>query len=168
MQVKLEFELDQPVDRPLIQSSSRNANGEIIFGTNSELLGTRLPRLAAGNYVYRISKHGDPVGRENCVRLVYEHDDSMHKLRSPYSCAVCLASHLALDLLLWAFAKSAGGSIRRRTAAIRGTTRRRGLAPFLDSPSARTTRRKRSNSSSCFSDKSIRSLLSAYLRHSQG
>jgi hypothetical protein len=54
MQVELEFQLDQPVDRPLIQYSLCNVNGEVIFGTNSELLGTTLPRLTPGRYVYRI------------------------------------------------------------------------------------------------------------------
>ena len=54
MQIELEFHLDEPVDRPLIQYSLCNVNGEVVFGTNSELLGTTLPRLAPGRHVYRI------------------------------------------------------------------------------------------------------------------
>jgi hypothetical protein len=54
MQIELEFQLDEPVDRPLIQYSLCKVNGEVVFGTNSELLGTTLPRLAPGRYVYRI------------------------------------------------------------------------------------------------------------------
>jgi hypothetical protein len=45
---ELEFHLDEPVDRPLIQYSLCNVNGEVVFGTNSELLGTTLPRLGPG------------------------------------------------------------------------------------------------------------------------
>jgi len=54
MQIELEFHLDEPVDGPLIQYSLCNVNGEVVFGTNSELLSTTLPRLAPGRYVYRI------------------------------------------------------------------------------------------------------------------
>jgi Wzt C-terminal domain len=54
MQIELEFHLDEPVDGPLIQYSLCNVNGEVVFGTNSELLGTTLPRLAPGRHVYRI------------------------------------------------------------------------------------------------------------------
>jgi hypothetical protein len=54
MQVEIEFQLDETVDRPLIQYSLCNVNGEVIFGTNSELLGTTLQRLTPGRYVYRI------------------------------------------------------------------------------------------------------------------
>jgi len=55
MQIELELHLDEPVDRPLIQYSLCNVNGEVIFETNSDLLGTTLPRLAPGRYVYRIT-----------------------------------------------------------------------------------------------------------------
>ena len=48
MQIELEFQLDEPVDGPLIQYSLSNAKGEVVFGTNSELLGNTLPRLAPG------------------------------------------------------------------------------------------------------------------------
>ena len=54
MQIELEFHLDEPVDRPLIQYSLCNVKGEVVFGTNSELLGTTLPRLAPGRHIYRI------------------------------------------------------------------------------------------------------------------
>jgi len=54
MQIELEFQLAEPVDRPLIQYSLCNVNGEVVFGTNSKLLGATLPRLAPGRYVYRI------------------------------------------------------------------------------------------------------------------
>jgi Wzt C-terminal domain len=54
MQIELEFQLDEPVDGPLIQYSLCNAKGEVVFGTNSELLGNTLPRLAPGCYVCRI------------------------------------------------------------------------------------------------------------------
>jgi Wzt C-terminal domain len=54
LQIELEFQLDEPVDRPLIQYSLCSVNGEVVFGTNSKLLGTTLPRLAPGRYVYRI------------------------------------------------------------------------------------------------------------------
>ncbi len=54
IQIEIEFQLGEPVDGPLIQYSLCNTNGEIVFGTNSELLGATLPRLAPGRYVYRI------------------------------------------------------------------------------------------------------------------
>ena len=54
MQIEIEFQLDEPVDRPLIQYSLCNTNDEIVFGTNSELLRATLPSLAPGRYVYRI------------------------------------------------------------------------------------------------------------------
>ena len=54
MQIELEFHLDEPIDRPLIQYSLCNVNGEVVFGTNSELLVATLPRLAPGRHVYRI------------------------------------------------------------------------------------------------------------------
>ena len=54
LQIELKFQLDEPVDRPLIQYSLCNINGEVVFGTNSKLLGATLPRLAPGRHVYRI------------------------------------------------------------------------------------------------------------------
>jgi hypothetical protein len=54
IQIELEFQLDDPVDKPLIQYSLCNVNDEVLFGTDSELLGTTLPRLAPGRYLYSI------------------------------------------------------------------------------------------------------------------
>jgi hypothetical protein len=54
MQIELEFQLDDPVDKPLIQYSLCNVNDEVLFGTDSELLGTTLSRLAPGRYLYSI------------------------------------------------------------------------------------------------------------------
>ena len=66
MQIELEFQLDEPVDRPLIQYSLCNVNGEVVFGTNSKLLGTTLPRLAPGRYVYRIISTRS-IQPQNCL-----------------------------------------------------------------------------------------------------
>ena len=62
MQIELEFNLDEPVDRPLIQYSLCNVKAKSYFGTNSELLGTTLPRLAPGRHVYRITLQQMVVG----------------------------------------------------------------------------------------------------------
>jgi hypothetical protein len=42
--------MDEPIDRLLIQYSLCNVKGEVVFGTNSELLGINLLRLAPGRY----------------------------------------------------------------------------------------------------------------------
>jgi len=71
MQIELEFQLDEPVDRPLIQYSLCNVNGEVVFGTSSKLLGATLPKLVPGRYVYCIisTLSIQPQNRLVCVGL---------------------------------------------------------------------------------------------------
>jgi hypothetical protein len=67
MQIELEFQLDEPVNRPLLHYSLCNVNGEVVFRTNSELLGTTLPRLAAGRLSHRFTLS---IQRQNCLLYV--------------------------------------------------------------------------------------------------
>src|SRR6266511_3626866 len=46
------------------------------------------------------------IGRD-FVRLVYENDNSIHKLRSPFARTVWFAFRFTPDWLLWTFAQSA-------------------------------------------------------------
>ena len=57
MQIELEFNLDEPVDRPLIQYSLCNVNGEVVFGTNSSSWALRFQGLPLGVTSIASSRH---------------------------------------------------------------------------------------------------------------
>jgi hypothetical protein len=48
--IRLRLQLDQQVDRAVIGYSLRAADTRIVFGTNTTMLGTELPRLSAGTH----------------------------------------------------------------------------------------------------------------------
>ena len=54
VRIDVEFELDEPVDRPVIGYALRATDGAVLFGTNTTQAGSPLGRLDAGSHVFRI------------------------------------------------------------------------------------------------------------------
>ena len=58
MQIELEFHLDEPVDRPLIQYSLCNVKGEVVFGDQLGALAHYASKAPPGRH---ISYHLDTI-----------------------------------------------------------------------------------------------------------